>query len=182
MDMVKPFGFKLFGQPATKKNSSEICKQRIKGTDRFRHLIVPSKKYREWENNCRVQLMELKKQGLLPHFTTAVNLQCVYYLKNKAHFPDLNNLNAAIADIISDEYAMLENTLTGKKKRVLKRSWLLSNDTIIRTMDGSVIKGIDKNNPRVEIIITPLPVELQTEINPYIIRQIKEQTETVLFE
>ena len=60
--------------------------------------------------------------------------------------------------------------------------WILSDDRIIKSWDGTKIAGIDKYNPRTEIIIMPLKVDLKTETDPYIIRKIKERQQENLFD
>ena len=62
-----------------------------------------------------------------------INLQILYYMPDKRR-PDLLNLEQATADIL-------------EKARVIE------NDRNIVSFDGSRIAGIDKENPRVEIVI-----------------------------
>ena len=62
-----------------------------------------------------------------------ISLQILYYMPTKAR-PDLLNLEQATADIL-------------EKARVIE------NDKNIVSFDGSRIAGIDKENPRTEIII-----------------------------
>lgn len=105
--------------------------------------------------------------GRLPHYTLPVQMTCRYYLKDRAHWPDLVGLMQATADIISDERRRIGG------KMVTTREWLLSDDRIITSWDGTEIAGIDKLRPRVEIVITPLPVD--EALDPYVIRQIKQK-------
>lgn len=105
--------------------------------------------------------------GRLPHYTLPVRLTCRYYLKDRAHWPDLVGLMQATADIISDERRKIGGRM------VTAREWLLSDDRIVTSWDGTVIAGIDKLRPRVEIAITPLPAD--EALDPYIERQIKQK-------
>ena len=73
----------------------------------------------------------------------------------------------ATADIISDERKRIAGRM------VTTREWLLSDDRIIARWDGTEIAGIDKARPRVEIVITPMPVD--AALDPYIERQIKQK-------
>lgn len=104
--------------------------------------------------------------GRLPHYTLPVQLTCRYYLKDRAHWPDLVGLMQATADIISDERKRIGGRM------VTVKEWLLSDDRIIARWDGTEIAGIDRARPRVEIVITPLPVD--EAMDPYVERQIKQ--------
>lgn len=164
----KPFGFVLLGQPVTKKNSATL----IKGQAR----LLPSSQYMKYEKRCREAINLLRQQMKLPHFDMPVQMTCRYYLQDRKSYPDLTGLQQATADIISDEYKTINH------KRVLVCKWLLSDDRIIKNWDGTKIAGIDKLNPRTEIIIMPLKVDLKTETDPYIIKKIKERQHENLFE
>lgn len=153
---MKPFSVIIPGQPATKKNSATVVRNHAH--------ILPSAAYRAYEQHCRETLMTL---GRLPHYTLPVRLTCRYYLKDRAHWPDLVGLMQATADIISDERKRIAGRM------VTTREWLLSDDRIIARWDGTEIAGIDKARPRVEIVITPLPVD--EALDPYIERQIKQK-------
>ena len=166
--MSKPFGFVLLGQPVTKKNSATL----IRGQAR----LLPSSQYMQYEKRCREAINLLRKQIEIPHFDMPVQLTCRYYLQNKKSWPDLIGLAQATADIISDEYKAINH------KKTLVKQWLLSDDRIIKNWDGTKIAGIDKLNPRTEIIITPLKVDLKTETDPYIIKKIKEWQQENLFD
>ena len=152
---MKPFSVIIPGQPATKKNSATVVKNHAH--------ILPSAAYRAYERHCREALMAL---GRLPHYTLPVRLTCRYYLKDRAHWPDLVGLMQATADILSDERKRIAG------KMVTTREWLLSDDRIVTSWDGTVIAGIDKLRPRVEIVITPLEVDVA--LDPYVARQIKQ--------
>ena len=153
---MKPFSVTIPGQPATKKNSAMIVRNHAH--------ILPSAAYRAYEKHCREVLMTL---GRLPHYTLPVRLTCRYWLKDRAHWPDLVGLMQATADILSDERRKIGGRI------VTTREWLLSDDRIITSWDGTVIAGIDKSRPRVEIVITPL--EVGEALDPYIEKQIKQK-------
>lgn len=146
------FTFAIEGQPATKKNHGIIAKGHA--------AILPSKTYKKYAESFRQQLQTKRR----PHFKTGVQVTAHYYLQNRAHYPDLVGLMQATADIISDEY------VTVNHKKVLVQRWLLSDDRIIKSWDGTKIAGIDKDRPRVEITITKLETDLATETDPQIIR------------
>lgn len=153
---MKPFSVVIPGQPATKKNSAVVVRSHA--------CLLPSAAYRAYERHCRETLMAM---GRLPHYTLPVQMCCRYYLKDRAHWPDLVGLMQATADIISDERRKIGG------KMVTTREWLLSDDRIIKSWDGTEIAGIDKARPRVEIVITPLPAD--GALDPYVERQIKQK-------
>jgi hypothetical protein len=163
--MAEPYSFIIYGHPATKKNSSVL----VQGQAR----LLPSKAYREYEKLFRQQLMRLPQP--LPHFQTGVYVLAKYWLKDKAHWPDITGLMQATADIISDDYKVIYG------KRQLIHRWLLSDDRIIKKWGESRIAGVDRNNPRVEVTITPIDVPLDQECDPYIIKVLKEEQQQSLF-
>lgn len=157
--MLKPFSFVVMGQPATKKNSA------IK----TRFGIIPSKAFRAYEKDFRKVMMILKTLKELPHYECPVNVKALYYLRNAAHFPDLLGLEQATADIMSDEYRIINH------KRTRAVEWILCDDRIIKSWDGSRIAGIDKDNPRVEVEITPMEIDVKTEIDPMLLKIVSKR-------
>jgi hypothetical protein len=160
----KPYSFIIYGHPATKKNSATM----VKG----RSILLPSKTYREYEKVFKQQMWLLKDR---PHYDTGVQVTARYYLKDKAHYPDLVGLMQATADLISDEYKVKN------RKKTLITEWILTDDRIIKSWDGTCIAGLDKENPRVEVTITPLAININEETDPYLIRLLKEKQEIRLF-
>ena len=163
--MSTPYSFIIYGQPATKKNSSTIVAGRAR--------LLPSKAFKEYEQMFKTQMMRLPQP--LPHYETGVMVTAKYWLRNKAHYPDLVGLMQATADIMADDY----KTIYGKRQ-LIKR-WLLADDRIIKRWDGTRIAGLDKDRPRVEITITPMEIAPDQETDPYIVKQLKKQSEVSLF-
>lgn len=157
----EPFAFVLYGNPVTKKNSPVM----VKG----RSVLLPSEAYRKYESSCRKALQVLKVQEKLRHFSMGVSMCCIYHLENKAHYPDLLGLLQATADIISDEYKTINY------KKTLYTKWVLSDDRIIKNFDGSKIAEVNSLQPRVVVIITPLSTTIDTETDPYIIKQLQKE-------
>lgn len=93
-----------------------------------RHVLLPSKAYKAYE---KVALMQLARVQAVHG---PVSVLCRYYLQNRAHWPDLVGLLQATSDI-------------------LQAAGVIDDDKYIVNYDGSMIAGLDKNNPRVEIII-----------------------------
>ena len=134
MDKIK---ITLQGRPVTKKNS-----QRMVVAGNGRRFLIQSKQYLQYEKDClwqiKGQLTALSLQRRLPKpvlfpIIGEISLQILYYMPDKRR-PDLLNLEQATADIL-------------EKARVIE------NDKNIVSFDGSRIVGIDKANPRTEIVI-----------------------------
>lgn len=127
----------LNGKPITKKNHQQIVLAK-----NGRRFVIQSKQYLQYEKDCLWQLKEqltilslqqrIPKSVLFP-IIGSISLQALYYMPTKAR-PDLLNLEQATADI-------------------LQKAKVIENDKNIVSFDGSRIIGIDKINPRVEIII-----------------------------
>lgn len=124
--MVKKIKFTIYGNPKTKKNSSQIIMNQRTG----RPMVIPSKAYKQYEKDCGLQL---KGRGLKINYS--VNLKAVYYRKDRRKV-DLSNLHEALQDILV-KYGVLED----------------DNYTIVASHDGSCVQ-IDKENPRTEVEIT----------------------------
>lgn len=111
--------------PVTKKNSSQIIT--VKG----RPVLIPSKKYREYEKQAG---MFLKPLGI----SYPVNVQATFYMETRRRV-DLTNLLNAICDVL-----VKYNVLTD------------DNRNIIFSVNGSKVL-YDKASPRTEITITRIP-------------------------
>lgn len=107
--------------PVTKKNSQQI----IRNGNRI--MVIPSKKYREYESMCMPFLKPL-------HIDYPVNVEAIYYMPTKRRV-DLCNLHEALCDVLV-KYGVLED----------------DNSQIIVSMDGSRVR-YDKEHPRTEIFI-----------------------------
>lgn len=93
-----------------------------------KRVILPSKAFQAYE---KVALMQLARVQAVPG---PVSVLCRYYLQDRAHWPDLVGLLQATSDI-------------------LQAAKVIDDDKYIVNYDGSMIAGLDKNNPRVEIVI-----------------------------
>lgn len=116
----------LYGNPATKKNSMQIYKNKKTGQS----FLSQSARYKEYAKDCGRQITGKYKKGI----DYPINLKCVYYRKTK-HRVDLTNLLAATCDILTD-YGVIAD----------------DNYKIVKSHDGSRVL-FDKDRPRVEIEI-----------------------------
>jgi hypothetical protein len=115
------------GRPATKKNNPSM----VKG----RNLILPNKQYREAH---RFLIGTKTRPGyLLLHygniqFTEPVEMVVDYFLADR-RMPDVGNLISATCDLLQD-------------------AGIVYNDSQIWTITAA-ITGIDRKNPRTELIL-----------------------------
>lgn len=107
--------------PVTKKNSQQIIR------NGGRMMIIPSKKYRQYESDC---MPFLNPKGI----NYPVNVKALYFMPTRRRV-DLVNLHEALCDVLV-KYGVIED----------------DNSKIIASMDGSRVL-YDKENPRTEIYI-----------------------------
>lgn len=99
---------------------------------RTRFGLIQSKQYRQYEKSA---LWQLKSQTRPPKpIGCAVYMQAEYYMDSRRGWPDLFGLVQATADI-------------------MEKAGIIEDDGYIAQMDGSMIAGIDKENPRVIVKI-----------------------------
>jgi Holliday junction resolvase RusA-like endonuclease len=125
MEVVAVLKFTIPLPPVTKKNSQQIIVNKKTG----RPMVIPSKRYREYEKECGWFV-----QGKGMNIKKPVNVKCVYYMPTRRRV-DLTNLMEATHDILV-KYEVLED----------------DNSKVIRSVDGSRVL-YDKENPRTEITI-----------------------------
>lgn len=95
-------------------------------------MIIQNKLYREFEKECGYYLNQYNLGIDYP-----INLKCIFYRDNKRRI-DLCNLLEAICDILTKYHVIQDD-----------------NRNIIASTNGSMVL-YDKNNPRIEIEITPV--------------------------
>ena len=128
-----PIKIILYGAPRTKKNHQQIFK---KGSGR--RIVAPSKAYMDYEELCLAQIKRPQRA-----ISEAVNVKCLYYMPDRRRV-DLVNLLEATDDI-------------------LVRAGVLTDDraAIVAAHDGSRVL-LDRQRPRVEIVIERMENETQT--------------------
>ena len=120
--------------PVSKKNSQQIITLKTR-YGKSRNIIIPSKKYKEFEAECLPFLFQVKNQaGVIDY---PVNMAVEFYVSKKLKY-DLTNLLEAIDD-------------------AAVKSGFIADDNrdIIAAHDGSRVY-YDKLNPRIEITITEM--------------------------
>lgn len=125
--------------PVSKKNSQQIITLKTK-YGKSRNIIIPSKKYKEFEAECMPFLHQVKTQAGVIDFP--VNMAVSFYVSKKLKY-DLTNLLEAVDD-------------------AAVKSGLIADDNrdIIAGHDGSRV-FYDKINPRIEITITEMDDYIQ---------------------
>ena len=118
--------FAIPGRPITKKNSQQIRRNKTTG----KAFIAQSEAYQNYETECLWRLKTYRG----PKFAGSVHLQTRYWMPDRRSWPDLPGLYQATADI-------------------LEKAGIIDNDRDIVCMDGSRIEGVDKENPRVEVVV-----------------------------
>lgn len=114
----------ILGPPRSKKNSQIAIC--LRGKPR----LIQSKLYRDYEKDALKQLWAWGNVTV----NGRVKVVCLYYVPDLRK-RDLTNLLAASHDI-------------------LQKGGFIEDDSMIVSVDGSRIEGVDKANPRVEIEIT----------------------------
>jgi Holliday junction resolvase RusA-like endonuclease len=125
----------ISGNPATKKNSMQIVKNRYTGQPR----LIQSKTYRAYEEWFTKQFLVFYHRDMETWqescpINRKINLKCIYYMETKRKV-DLVNLLNATCDCLVKVGVLLDD-----------------NHNIIAGVDGSRVY-YDKENPRVEIYI-----------------------------
>lgn len=118
--------------PRTKKNSQRIATNRITG----KQFIVPSEDFKRYERDAMFFVNRYSRLNI----NEPVNVQCLFYMRTR-RVCDLTNLLEAIDDILVAAGVLADD-----------------NYKIVAGHDGSRVL-FDKENPRTEIIITPLASE-----------------------
>ena len=120
--------------PVSKKNSQQIITLKTK-YGKSRNIIIPSKKYKEFEAECMPFLFQVKTQAGVIDFP--INMAVEFFVSKKLKY-DLTNLLEAIDDAAVKAGLIFDD-----------------NRDIIAGHDGSRVY-YDKVNPRIQIAITQM--------------------------
>lgn len=101
---------------------------------RTRYGLIQSKQYREYEQSA---LLQLRPHRPKKPIDCAVVMTAKYYMPNAKGWPDLFGLVQATADI-------------------LESAGIIEDDGYIAEIGGSMIAGIDAEDPRVEITVSEI--------------------------
>jgi Holliday junction resolvase RusA-like endonuclease len=121
---------RIYGQTPSKKSSQSIIINKKTG----KMMVIPNKKYMEWEKYAKFQLKEQKERLNLETIKEKVWVKCLIYRLTKRQI-DLTNLLQSIHD-------------------VLEISGIIKDDCLIYSIDGSrKILGVGPGEERAEIFI-----------------------------
>lgn len=126
--------FTILGEPASKANSRQIV------TIGNRPSVIKSKKARDYETDALMQIPPAARQRI--EGPVRVTLR-IWYGSER---PDLDE--SVVLDVLQDRYARRG------AERSLVQHGVYRNDRQVR--EKHVFHGIDRANPRTEIVIEPL--------------------------
>ncbi len=127
----------ILGQPASKANSRQLVT--IKGRPAF----IKSPAARAFERTALLQIQPTAKVMLTGPVRATIS---IFYASER---PDLDE--SVVLDVLQAKFE------TQNGKRVLVRKGVYLNDRQVR--EKHVFHGIDKANPRAEVVIEPLTAQ-----------------------
>lgn len=127
---MKLIKFTILLNPVPKKNNPQIA---INPKTK-RPFILPSKKYKEYENTCLSLIPREARQNV----DYPVNIKAVFY-RSTAHRVDKVNLEEALHDILVKAGVLADDSAI--------------SPTVVVSTDGSRVY-LDRKNPRTEVEIT----------------------------
>ena len=131
---TRQFKFTVYGNPVTKKNSSQIVQNRATG----RWFIAPSAQYKKYCKEVIKQIRNGWTDRPKEPIDYPVRVTYLFYKESRRLCDDLNH-SAALDDILVQAGVLADD-----------------NRDIIESHDGTRVFW-DKQNPRVEITITEMP-------------------------
>lgn len=142
---MSPIKFTILGEPASKANSRKIAK--IAG----RMASIKSEKALDFEANALKQIPPAARVRIACPVRVTMH---IFYASER---PDLDE--SVVLDVLQDRYKSIKLTkadreLGVKPQRVLIQKGVYVNDRQVR--EKHIYWGIDKRNPRVEVMVEPL--------------------------
>lgn len=135
--------FTILGEPASKANSREIVM--IGG----RPSVIKSKKALAYERDALKQIPAVARRRLEGPLRITLR---IWYASER---PDLDE--SVILDVLQDRWGKAPAVPEGRPKlaRPLLQAGVYQNDRQVR--EKHIFHGIDRANPRTEILVEPLP-------------------------
>lgn len=129
---MSDFSFVIYAEPRSKKNSQQIAINKTTG----RPFVTQSSAYKAF---CRECIKQIRRQGLVPKkpIDYPINIQYLFY-KSTRRLCDGLNLSAAMDDILTEARVIDDDHRDIVAGHDLTRVYY------------------DKENPRVEVTITPM--------------------------
>lgn len=136
--------FTILGEPASKANQRKL----VSFGDR--PALIKSDKARAYEKAALQQIPPAARQRLEGPLRVTLR---IFYASER---PDLDE--AVILDVLQDRWGRRDGPELGEKgTRVLLQSGVYRNDRQVR--EKHVFHGIDRKNPRAEVIVEPLQAQ-----------------------
>ena len=127
------YTFTIQGNPVPKKNSMRPIRTRDGRT-----MLLQAQRYLDYDKSAKLQLSQQRNNiAGFACIDYPVNVQCIFFRGDRRR-TDLVNLENSICDILTEAKIISDD-----------------NYNIVAGMDGSRVY-YDKDNPRVEITITPI--------------------------
>lgn len=133
--------FTILGEPASKANSRQIV------TIAGRPSSIKSKKARGYEADALMQIPPAARQRL--EGPVSVTLR-IWYASER---PDLDE--SIVLDVLQDRWKRDPHDM--EQGRILVQHGVYRNDRQVR--EKHVFHGIDRKNPRTEVIVQPLQAQ-----------------------
>ncbi|WP_186181697.1 hypothetical protein QZL74_14480 [Burkholderia gladioli pv. alliicola] len=155
--MTEPIRFTIYGEPASKANSRDIVprKKRLpSGETKVVPVSIKSDKARDFERDALKQIPPRCRVQLVGPVCATLR---IFYASER---PDLDE--SVVLDVLQDRYENEKLTKAQKDagvkpKRLLVQRGVYVNDRQVR--EKHIYHAIDRNHPRVEIIIVPMQAQ-----------------------
>ena len=141
--------FTILGEPASKANSRQIV------TIGDRPSLIKSRKARNYETDALMQIPPAARQRIAGPVRVTLR---IWYASER---PDLDE--SVVLDVLQDRYGKSKRGPNGEQvaPRPLLQAGVYRNDRQVR--EKHVYHGVDRANPRAEVIVEPLQAQ-QVEI------------------
>lgn len=142
--------FVILGECASKANSREIVTRKMRNAEgqlRTRPMSIKSDKARDYERTAMLQIPASARQRLTGPVRVTLRL---WYASER---PDLDE--SVLLDVLQDRWHTVRRA--GSDVRELVREGVYRNDRQVR--QKFVFHGIDRANPRAEIVVEPLQAQ-----------------------
>ena len=143
--MPDPVRFTLYGQPASKANSRKIAD--VGPADNLRRIFIKSKQALAFERYALRQVPPAARQRIEGPVRVTLRM---WYASER---PDLDE--SLVLDVLQDRWKAGDD----KTPRVLIQAGVYRNDRQVR--EKHVYHGIDRLQPRVEVLVEPLLAQQQ---------------------
>jgi len=140
---MDPIRFTILGKCASKANSRKVAD--VGPADARRRIFIKSKDALQFERDALRQIPPAARARI------AVPVRVSIWIYYESERPDLDE--SLVLDVLQDRY-----NGSGEERRLVQ-SGVIRNDRLVR--EKHVYHGIDRANPRVEVLVEPLLAQQQ---------------------